>query len=100
MIPIMAIVKKWRGKICLAFLFRVSIYTPQSKVRVTQCFSPYVNYLLCSVAQTRKDIEKRFAASFKKRFQSKIGHLKFSFSSFAEFAFFAKISKIMFYPFY
>ena len=26
MIPIMATVKKWRGKICLSFLFRVSLY--------------------------------------------------------------------------
>ena len=25
MLPIMAIVRKWRGKICLAFLFRVSL---------------------------------------------------------------------------
>ena len=25
MIPIMATVRKWRGKICLAFLFRVSL---------------------------------------------------------------------------
>ena len=24
--PIMATVRKWRGKICLAFLFRVSLY--------------------------------------------------------------------------
>ena len=27
MIPIMATVRKWRGKICLAFLFRVSLVT-------------------------------------------------------------------------
>ena len=26
MIPIMAIEKKWQGKICLAFLFRVSLH--------------------------------------------------------------------------
>ena len=80
------------------------IYTPQNKLRVTQCFSPYVDYWLCSVAQTRQDVEKRFSASLKeskmKRFQSKIWHLKFSFSSFAKFAIFAKFQKIMFYPFY
>ena len=28
-------------------------------------FSPYVDYWLCSVAQTRQDIEKWFSASFK-----------------------------------
>ena len=28
-------------------------------------FSPYVDYWLCSVAQTTQDIEKRFSASFK-----------------------------------
>ena len=60
-------------------------------------FSPYVDYWLCSVAQTRQDIEKRFSVSFKgikmKRFLSKICHLEFSFSSFAKFAIFAKISK-------
>ena len=28
-------------------------------------FSPYVDYWLCSVAQTRQDIEKRLSASFK-----------------------------------
>ena len=73
-------------------------YTPQNKLRVTQCFSPYVDYWLCSLAQTRKDIEKRFLPLLResemKRFQSKIWHLKFSFSSFAKFAIFAKISKI------
>ena len=29
MIPIMATEKKWRGKMCLAFLFRVSLESPQ-----------------------------------------------------------------------
>ena len=40
-------------------------YTPQNKLRVTQCFSPYVDYWVCSVAQTRQDIEKHVSASFK-----------------------------------
>ena len=41
------------------------IYTPQNKLRVIHCISPYVDYWLCSVAQTRQDIEKRFSASFR-----------------------------------
>ena len=42
-----------------------------------------------------------FRESKMKRFQLKIWHLKFSFSSFSKFTILAKISKkIMFYPFY
>ena len=33
MIPIMAFVKKWRGKICLAFLFRFSLFQTNAKVQ-------------------------------------------------------------------
>ena len=60
-------------------------------------FSPYVDYWLCSVAQTRQDIEKWSPASFKgiKNEAFPVKHLAFKifFSSFAKFAFFVKISK-------
>ena len=46
LIPIMATVTKWRGKICLAFLFRVSlIFFDQFKVpkiKFGKCFDEFM----------------------------------------------------------
>ena len=54
MIPIVATVRKWRGKICLAFLFRVSLHTV-----IQQCIDVQVsliNFLYSSAVLTMKHL--------------------------------------------
>ena len=45
MITIMAIVKKWRGKTCLAFLFRVSLFKKIIEIPIFFQFKQIVNRL-------------------------------------------------------
>ena len=55
MIPIMAIVKKWRGKICLAFLFRVSLDVDVETFKITS---------LCNILQILTAVEMTILADF------------------------------------
>ena len=65
MIPIMATVRKWQGKICIAFLFRVSLVCSNDDPGVTLTYftarSNFVTFY--SVGKSKKvDFSETFAA--------------------------------------